>query len=320
MSITAEQRAKRRKSIGGSDAAAAVNLSPWSTPYQLWCEKTGVSEPKDLSTNDFIHFGNVLEDIVAAEFVRRKARDYDNPEVLRVARVNQPFTHPDHPWMTANIDRRVVGKRRIFNQREGLECKTASLYTAKEWGEVEDQIPLQYLCQVMHYMAVTGWDAWHVAVLIGGNDFRMFRIQRDEEFIEDLIKREKEFWDCVVSNTPPEPVTLDDTYMRWPKDYGTPIVASPNARRAYDRLMKLRAEADEIDEKIEKEKIIIQSWMGDHSTLLDVDGVTRLATWKAQSSKRLDVDKIRKEHPDVAATCTKESHSRVMRFPEKKSK
>jgi putative phage-type endonuclease len=299
-----DKTTQRRKSLGGSDAAAAVNLSPWCSPYKLWLEKRGDREPDDLSDKDFIHFGNVLEDIVAQEFSRRTD--------LRVARVNRQLSHPDHPWMTAHIDRRIVGVR------EGLECKTASVWNADEWGDRDDQVPLHYLIQVMHYMSVTGWDAWHVAVLIGGNDFRRFRIARDEEFIEDLIKREKEFWDRVISGEPPDVVSLDDSFMRWPKDYGNPIVASPNARRAYDRWMKLREEADAIEDKMKAEKLIIQQWMGDHATLLDVDGRTRLCTWKAQKTKRVSPDKLREKYPDIAAECSYETDSRVMRVVEKK--
>lgn len=308
--ITDEQRAERRKSIGGSDAAAAVNLSPWSSPYRLWLDKTGQQEREDLSDNNFIHFGNVLEDVVANEFTRRTG--------LRVARVNQQLVHPEHAWMTANIDRRVVAAPN--GKREGLECKTASIWQQKEWGEKEDQIPIQYLIQVMHYLAVTGWDAWHVAVLIAGNDFRTFRIERDEDMIADLIMREREFWDFVIRRVPPEVVSLDDAYMRWPKDYGNPIVASPNARRAYDRLMALRDQQDALEEEIDKEKLIIQQWMGDHSTLLDIDGRTPLITWKAQSATRIDVDKLRKEHAEIADACSKKSESRVFRIKGKKTK
>lgn len=299
-----EKNERRRKSLGGSDAAAAVNLSPWCSPYRLYLEKRGEREPDDLSDKDFIHFGNVLEDIVATEWSRRTE--------ARVARVNSQLVHPDHQWMTAHIDRRVVGVR------EGLECKTASVWNAEEWGDREDQIPLHYLIQCTHYLAVTGWDAWNVAVLIGGNDFRRFRIERDEEFIEDLIKREREFWDRVVAGTPPELVSLDDAFMRWPKDYGNPIVASPNARRAYDRWMKLRDEADAIEDKMKAEKLIIQQWMGDHSTLLDVDGKTRLCTWKAQKTKRISPDSLREKYPAIAEECSYTTDSRVMRVVEKK--
>lgn len=308
MTISDHQRQQRMQSIGGSDAAAAVNLSPYTSPYKLWLEKTGQRAPDDLSTNDFVHFGNVLEDVVATEFTRRTGK--------RTIRHRGTLVHPDHSWMTAHIDRRIIGGSR----REGLECKTASQWAAKEWGEEGDQIPIQYLVQVMHYLAVTGWDAWHVAVLIAGNDFRTFCIERDEDMITDLIQRESEFWDCVIKRTPPDPVSLDDTYMRWPKDYGNPIVASPNARRAFDRLMKLREEAKENEEEQLKEKLIIQSWMGDHTTLLDIDGRTKLCTWKAQSARRISTEELRKNHPEIAEKVTYVSESRVMRFTDGKKK
>lgn len=306
--ITEQQRIERRKSIGGSDAAAAVALSPWNTPYRLWCEKTGEGNlvDDDLSENDLVHFGNVLEDVVAEEFTRRTG--------MKVWRKNQQMIHATYPWMTANIDRRVIGK----GMREGLECKTASQFSAKHWGESGDQIPLHYLIQCHHYLAVTGWQRWHVAVLIAGNDFRTFTIERDEDFIESLIAREKEFWDCVTSKTPPDPVTIDDAYMRWPKDYGAPIVASPVCRRAYDRLMKLREQISDLEEESTKEGLIIRQWMGDHTTLLDIDGKTKLATWKHQTRRTIDTDKLRKDHPEIAAECTKVGESRVMRFTEKK--
>lgn len=36
----------RRRSIGGSDAAALVGMNPCVTPYMLWADKTGKLPPK----------------------------------------------------------------------------------------------------------------------------------------------------------------------------------------------------------------------------------------------------------------------------------
>lgn len=303
MILTAEQKAERRKSLGGSDAAAAVNLSPWCSPYRLWLEKTGQQErdeDEEARNADAKHFGNVLETIVATEFARRTG--------IKVARVNRALRHPENTFMTANIDRRLVGVR------EGLECKTASAFVAHHWGDTSDQVPIQYLIQCMHYLAVTGWDAWHIAVIVGGNSFRSFRIARDEDMIADLCSREREFWHCVQTGTPPEMKTLDDAFLRWPKDYGTPIVASPNARRAYDRLIELRAKLKEVEADIDAECLKVQTWMGDHSVLLDVDGATPLVSWKSQVTNRIDVEALRTNHPDIAKSCTYQTPSRVFRY------
>ena len=56
-----------------------------------------------------------------------------------------------------------------MGERIGLECKTASEYLKKEWKD--EEIPVAYLLQCQHYMAVTGYEAWWIAVLIGGNKF-----------------------------------------------------------------------------------------------------------------------------------------------------
>jgi hypothetical protein len=60
--------------------------------------------------------------------------------------------------------------------------------------------------------------------------------------------------------------------------------------------------------------------MGDHTTLLDVDGRTKLCTWKAQSASRIDVTKLKAEQPAIAAAYSKSSESRVMRFTDGKKK
>lgn len=39
----------RQKGIGGSDAASVLGISPWKTNVQLWEEKTGITEPEDIS-------------------------------------------------------------------------------------------------------------------------------------------------------------------------------------------------------------------------------------------------------------------------------
>ncbi|RXJ70761.1 hypothetical protein CS022_22280 [Veronia nyctiphanis] len=113
---------QRRLGIGGSDVAAILGLSPYRTAYEVWEEKTGRSEPDDLSDNDRVHFGNELEDVVAREYARRTGQ--------KVQKRNHPFVHKTQPWLRANIDRHIVGADK------GLECKTADKWAARDmWGK-----------------------------------------------------------------------------------------------------------------------------------------------------------------------------------------
>ena len=175
----------RKKGLGGSDIAAIAGLSPWRSPMAVYLEKIG--EIPDQEESEAMYWGTRLEDIVADEFSLRTG--------LKVARKNAILQHPEHPWMLANIDRRIVG------QKAGLECKTTSAYGRDNWEN--DKVPDMYMLQCQWYMAVTGYDTWWIAVLIGGNTFRYTEIKRDEEIINYLIKIGYDFWTLVENRTPP---------------------------------------------------------------------------------------------------------------------
>lgn len=176
---------ERRKGIGGSDAAAILGLNPWRSPFQVYLEKIG--EAPEYEPGEPAYWGTILEDIVAAEFTKRTG--------LKVQRVNKILWSSEHPFMLANIDRRIVGTH------HGLEAKTTSAWNRDEWSA--EAAPIQYVIQCQHYMAVTGWPLWHLAVLIGGQQYLGTTVERDESLIADIIQAEAAFWECVQTRTPP---------------------------------------------------------------------------------------------------------------------
>jgi putative phage-type endonuclease len=186
--------AERRKAIGGSDAASLLGLNSYKSPIRLYMEKIGEIEPEP--AGEAARWGNILEDIVAKEFSRVTGKKAHN--------VNKILIHPEYDWMIANIDRRIVGENAI------LECKTTSAYNKDKWEG--DEIPQEYIIQVMHYMAVTGAEKAYFACLIGGQKFVWKEIERDEELIELLTEQEKDFWENhVMKGIPPELDGSDDS-------------------------------------------------------------------------------------------------------------
>ena len=143
----------------------------------------------------------MLEGVVADEYARRND--------VKVERRNQMIKSKKHDFMLANIDRKVVGVRK------GLECKTADKFTAGKWGEQgTDEIPDFYRTQCEHYMIATEYPEWDVAVLIGGNEYRDYHVERDQELSEMIIEAEAKFWERVEKGIPPEfdwshPGTID---------------------------------------------------------------------------------------------------------------
>lgn len=180
----------RRKGLGGSDVATAMGLSPWKSPMQLYLEKTGEIDPEPL-TSEVVYWGTVLESVIADRFAEL------HPE-LTVEEPKQMLAHSDYPFMLANLDRVVItsdGKQGV------LEVKTTSATQSDKWKD--DNVPIHYVLQVQHYLAVTGYDFAYIACLIGGQNYVERYIERDEELIAQLIDKESEFWNCVETKTPP---------------------------------------------------------------------------------------------------------------------
>lgn len=179
---------ERKKGIGGSDVAAILGLSKWKSAYDIWVDKTTDVLQEEYS-NESIYWGNVLEEIVAQEFSKQTG--------FKVRRNNKILQHPEYYWMRASIDRKIVGENAL------LECKTTSEYNKNEWKD--DEIPLNYILQCMHYLAVTGFEKCYIACLVGGRHFIYKEILRNEEVIKVLIEKERIFWqEHVEKNIPPE--------------------------------------------------------------------------------------------------------------------
>ena len=183
-----EWLAERRKSIGGSDAAAIVGMNHYVTPYALWADKTG--RLPDQPDNEAMRQGRDLEQYVADRFTEATGK--------RVRRHTAMFHNPDYPFAHANIDRAVIG------ERAGLECKTTSIMNLKKFRNGE--YPENYYVQCVHYMAVTGWNRWYLAVLILNQGFHWFVIERDQAEIDALMQAEHDFWNAYVLPDVPPPV------------------------------------------------------------------------------------------------------------------
>src|SRR5690625_4828851 len=248
---------ERQKGIGGSDASAILGFNPWKSPFELYIEKT--SDQVQEIDNEAIHWGNVLEDVVAQEFTRRTGK--------KVRRRNQIFKHKEHDWMIANIDRDVVGERAL------LECKTTNAFNADAWEG--DEIPPMYMCQLQHYMAVLDYEKAYIAVLIGGQKFVWKEIERDDEFIELMIELERDFWENhVLAGVPPEidgsKSATELLNAMYPEDNGeTIMLESDKAEALIEAIESLKVDIKEKNDLKKKYVIQLMLMIGD-----DEKGVT----------------------------------------------
>jgi putative phage-type endonuclease len=211
--------ASRVGGIGASEAAALFtdadgrSLSPYQTAFGLYLEKRGELAPVELD-GEWIAWGNILEEPIA--------RRYSDETGRQVWRAPSPYAVAEHPGapLFATPDRWVIEAP----DRDGaglLQIKNAGAYKAHDW---RDGVPQHIEIQVQAEMAVTGRDWDSVAVLIGGNTYKHFDVERNPDFIAELEELARAFWDRVQRGEPPEidssERTLDAIKRLHPLDNG----------------------------------------------------------------------------------------------------
>lgn len=291
----AEWLEARRSGIGGSDVAAILGVSKWKTAVDVYFEKIGEAEPQ--AESDAMRWGTILEPVIREEFQRQTGIELvEPPQLIRSSA---------HPFMIASLDGMTV-------DGEIVECKTAR--SADGWGEAgSDEIPIHYQTQVAHYLAVTGARLAFVPVLIGASDFRVYQVERCDSFIADLVEAERAFWsDHVLTRIPPEPVNADDAARLWARDNGATVEIDGSIADDVDELKRLKEEEKELAGRISEVSDRIRIAFGEAAAIA-FEGKT-LATYKAQSSKRLDSKALELAHPEIVTQYKRESVSRVLRL------
>ncbi len=274
---------ERRKGIGGSDAAAIIGLNNYVTPYMLWADKTGRLPEKE--DNEAMRQGRDLEGYVAQRFTESAGK--------RVHIHSGIIRNPTYPFAHANIDRKVSG------ERAGLECKTTSVLNLKKFKNGE--FPEHYYVQCIHYLAVTGYDRWYLAVLILNQGFRWFTIERDEEEIHALMKAEQEFWDTYVIPDIPPPVdglsptsrALQEVYRLPDSDSEAKPLYQSDILNDYQDLKRQIAMLETQKKKCEQ---ILQQELG--NSISGICGGIHI-DWKPVEKRTFDLKKFASEHPDI---------------------
>lgn len=272
----------RKRGLGGSDAGAVCGLNPYRTAMQVYQDKT-TDNIEDID-NEAMRQGREFEDYVARRFTEATGK--------KVRRANFMYYDEEHPFMLADVDRMIVG------ENAGLECKTASPYMAEKWAD--GKIPMSYQIQCLHYMSVCKADAWYIAVLIYGREFKYYKIERDEEMLADLIQIEKDFWENhVLKKVLPKPdgSELADSVIA---EYFKKSREETVALTGFDEKLNRRQELSEMIESMGTEKRQIEQelklFMGEAE--LAESGQYRIS-WKPVSSQRLDEKRLKEERPEV---------------------
>lgn len=183
----------RKDGVGASEIAIVMGESSWDSALGLFALKTG-KRPEEELDGEWIFWGTKLEPVIIDVFGSRANRTVQQAGIL--------LRSKEHPWAMCTLDAWCADET---DERCGpwpLEVKNGSEWVAGEWAEGP---PMKYYYQLQHQMLVTGAHRSTIACLLGGNRLVWADVDRDEVCIRRMIKRGREFWDMVQSNTAPEP-------------------------------------------------------------------------------------------------------------------
>lgn len=288
---------ERKTYIGGSDLGAILGIKTKQSALDLYFEKTaeGIIE-KPIS--EAAYWGIVLEPTVAEDYAKRTGFKIEKPAGL--------IRHSEYPFIACNLDYWVIDDE---GNRHILECKTANQIKVTCWGEEgTDQIPESYLYQVAYYAAITGATRVDIAVLIGGQDFRIYRYDKDEVMENKLIRVAKKFWNNhVLAGVPPKPRTQEDVAKLYPKANGLEVRANDTILEKVCVLQDLKAREKTISEEIKGLQLCIKDYMQENEVLVGEEGHC-YATWKNSKGKTsVDQNKLKEQYFDIYKECLKES-------------
>lgn len=280
--ITNSQKEERKNGIGGSDVAAILGLNKYKTPLDVYNEKVHGCEVEE---NEAMYFGNRLESVIVDEFAKRTQKF--------VFLTNSTFRHSKYPFLIAHVDGLIADDDSI------LECKNVGAYSISEWGEEgTDEIPLYYKCQVAHYCCVLEKPKAFIAVLFGGNQFKIYEYKRDMELERLIISKCQEFWKCVENKTPPLPTNLSDV-LKSDFNFET-MVADENIKLLYNEYLHLKSESTHYLKEANKIKERILTSCSGTGLVLDQES-NLLFKISRHERTSIDTKALQKDYPEIVA-------------------
>lgn len=217
----------RRNKIGASDAPAIMGVG-YLTPLQLWEEKVcGVTREQTKA----MKMGHEFEAEARAWFEDGTGHAV-KPSVIE---------HKTIPYMIASLD--------------GINAAGDILLEIKMNNKDNHSFALKGKCPEIHYpqlqhqLEVCGLD-WMYYLSNNAGHFVLLKIERDDEYIAELLKQERIFWDCMQDFIPP-PATIRDLEDKSASNEWAALATE--WRRVYELLKHYENREDELRKKLIQE-------------------------------------------------------------------
>ena len=287
--------------VGASSLAPHLGLSTYRTQYDAYLEFIGQRpEPTEEEQRRF-DMGHALEDFIA----KQAEKEYG----LKVQKSNYAYMDPAYPILCCHPDRLVKGL--VNGERIAMEIKSSSAYDGR-WGEEDsDEIPMDYMLQVMAYFIcqVPCDVVW--LVRFSNNRLTRYIIRPNQELMDDIKAKFKAHVDNLQSGWIPSPANYEEATTIYHIETHDAIDADSSTLKAYAELKDIKDLRKKLDDREDKLKAAIVDFMRDKAMLMK-DG-QKLATYKMQSRTAFDGKSFAAEHPEIYASYQKTSTYMVLR-------
>ena len=247
----AEWLRARRDGIGASDAAAVLGVNPYSSALEVYADKVGLVQSDD-DPSEYARWGKILEPFVLDELRTKEP-------TRKVVRDGRLLRSRLRAWQLCTLDGRQYRRRSRF---AGLiEVKT----TKFDW----ERIPEDLWAQVQHQFAVSGlrWGTfavWNRTTC----EFHYADVEPEQDYIEEIIARETEFWEALEQGIPPAPDGSESSARALRAMYpvevtGKSVDLPPELEEVADRLEELKGEARGVDREKKDLEAQIKAAIGD---------------------------------------------------------
>lgn len=180
----------RRQGIGGSDAAAILGVSPWSTPYKVWMEKTSDYRAKE---NSSMSYGRETEEDSRREF----------EEIMNESFFPINVQNTEIPWLRSSLDGINLEGTMVVEIKKANQKDHTTAF--------EGKVPDKYFPQCQHILMTLGLPMlYYYSSPADGRKGIILEVKRDDLYIDTrLLPAEKAFWTGVLEKIPP-PLTEKD--------------------------------------------------------------------------------------------------------------
>lgn len=269
----------RRPLLGGSTIAAAAGIDPYCSPIRLWLELTGKLQRAE---TDAMRLGKLLEPAV---FTALHQEGYD---VQRTP--DAELRDPSLPWLVGHPDGFAAGEW------------DGAVVEAKVTAHATDTLPIHHEAQVQTYMRLAGATDAIVAQLAFPS-FQTWHVEYHPYLADVLVELGETFAGYVREGVQPPPNGHPDDraalQLAFSVNPGRRVRETREVRAARRELAALLEAEKARTARIEHLRATVTAYMGDADILLDAhDNI--VATWKAATSRRVDVKRLRAERPDLA--------------------